>query len=218
MFLLQITGSGTRYRSIRTLWELTRGGFKEEAECKIWLDWKNSADEGSIISYGRGWLFREIAKHYLWWGGEERVQKPRIQSTIQIRKEPQGSLGRIQLISSFLCKIDMEKPWPFDHWHLWNHSMRVQRTVYILTRFVSLAGRTSEEVRRESRLFAFSRTLVNLSDKVWVDSWLVPHEVDPVLVSWNGILSRQSLYWLATEESDPVVEKRAVSVWILYII
>lgn len=150
--------------------------------------------------------------------GQGRVQKPRIQSTRQIRQAPQGSLWRIQLISSFLCKIDMEKSWPFDHRHLWNHSMRVQRTVYILTRLASLAGTISEEVRRESRLFAFSRTLVNLSDKVWVDSWLVQHEADPVLVSWNGILPRQSLYWLATEEIDPVVEKRAVSVWILYII
>lgn len=114
VFLLQIAGSGTRYGSIRALWELTRGGFKEEAECKIRLDWKNNADEGSTISYGRGRLFRETAKHYLWWGhGEERVQKARIPSIIQVREEPQGSLGRIQLTSSFLCKIDMEKSWPF---------------------------------------------------------------------------------------------------------
>lgn len=35
-----------------------------------------------------------------------------------------------------------------------------------LLRSVSLEGAVSEEVRKESRLFAFSRTVVNLSDEV----------------------------------------------------
>lgn len=38
--------------------------------------------------------------------------------------------------------------------------------VDILTRLVNFEGIVSEEVRKESRLFAFSRTVVNLSDEV----------------------------------------------------
>lgn len=44
--------------------------------------------------------------------------------------------------------------------------MSVESRISILTRSVSLEGAVSEEVRKESRLFAFSRTVVNLSDEV----------------------------------------------------
>lgn len=48
--------------------------------------------------------------------------------------------------------------------------MSMNSRVGVLTRSVSLEGAVSEEVRKESRLFAFSRTVENLSDEVWIDS------------------------------------------------
>lgn len=132
-------------------------------------------------------------------------------------RSPREAWRGSSLFLAFFVKQTWRNLGLLGHWRLWTHSKSVQRRVSILTRLVSLEGRVSEEVRRESRLFAFSRTVVNLSDEVWIDSWLFQNEVDPVL-TWNVILSRQSLYWLEAEEIDPVVEKRAVSVWILYII
>lgn len=101
------------------------------------------------------------------WVGGSRHKNPRsILQYTDSQRHTREAQGRSNLFFAFFRKWIWRNLGTWDPQGFGADSNSMESGVDILTRLVNFEGIVSEEVRKESRLFAFSRTVVNLSDEV----------------------------------------------------